>query len=201
MMHGSVCAARSNRATRYGPKAGDSTQCGHEFGMGHEGVYPTRKWLRLRQTRYLRWRDGKRRQTMDLFKRFVFGQAFNRNIRAVTGEERTTERFSVFEHKPFGKSFFQPPRSEACLTTSVLALSSPDSSPAAPRKVALSRGGGGTILLRRAAMGHRRHGEWFAGVQLKAADSPEHLGPDFESGWRWRCCTALEVLQRCRGAA
>ena len=59
---------------------------------------------------------------MDLFKRFVFGQAFNRNIRAVTGEERTTERFSVFEHKPFWKSFFPPPRSEACLTTSVLAL-------------------------------------------------------------------------------
>ena len=60
---------------------------------------------------------------MDLFKRFVFGQTFNRNIRAVTGEERTTERFSVFEHKPFWKSFFPPPRSEACLTTSVLALS------------------------------------------------------------------------------
>ena len=23
-----------------GPKAGDSTECSHEFGMGHEGVTP-----------------------------------------------------------------------------------------------------------------------------------------------------------------
>ena len=40
MMHGSVFATRSDRATRYGPKAGDGTKCGHEFGMGHEGVTP-----------------------------------------------------------------------------------------------------------------------------------------------------------------
>ena len=42
---------------------------------------------------------------MDLFKRFVFGQAFNRNIRAVTGEERTTERFSVLNTSRFGSRF------------------------------------------------------------------------------------------------
>ena len=35
------------------------------------------------------------------FKRFVFEQAFNRNIRAVIGEERTKTRFSVRQHRPF----------------------------------------------------------------------------------------------------
>ena len=59
------------------------------LGWGTKGLYPTREWLMLRKPRYFRWRVGKRRRTMGLFKRFVFEQAFNRNIRVVTGEERS----------------------------------------------------------------------------------------------------------------
>ena len=60
---------------------------------------------------------------MDLFKRFVFEQTFNRNIHAVAGEEQA-ETIQCFEHRPYGSVFlnttrfqsrFPPPRPEACL--------------------------------------------------------------------------------------
>ena len=58
---------------------------------------------------------------MDLFKRFVFEQAFNRNIRTVTGGEQTETVQCSWNTNRF-ESRFPPPLSEACLTTSVLAL-------------------------------------------------------------------------------
>ena len=55
---------------------------------------------------------------MDLFKRFVFEQAFNRKHRTVTGGEQT-ETVQCSPNTNRFESRFSPPPSEACLTTSV----------------------------------------------------------------------------------